>query len=355
MGKGNYRRNVIFLIAAVTVFTMVLPISTRAESRPTHTEPNFTYQIKQDGADILLSVSCQTEETISALQFTVSYEKASLTLQVKPQLNKPWAASLAHSTVPQKGEATVALLSAGGIRDTKAPVATLRFRAAEQASSSLYLKNTECILSDGTTYTHAFTAPATLHLGEAVTLEPGTTFPLHTAEDRMADTVVFQLQNPIAARSGKFVQIDAENKAVYPFTTAEGRTLVPLRFLAEAMGLQVTWVEKTQEIQLKKDGLALAMQIKSTEYTYNGTAYQMESPPILWQDRTLVPLRVVAERFGVGVTWQEQDALIILTPSNRPWMDEGSAEQEMLGRLALLLPKKQEKNQILIDEAGETP
>lgn len=356
MGRRNHHQATLFLLAAVTLFMLTLPIRTQAENHPPPTDPVFTYQLKEDGTDLLLSISCQTKEPICALQFTVSYECSALQLLAKPQLHKPWAASLAHSTIRQTGdtgEATVALLSANGTSDAEAPVATLRFRAAEQASTTLYLRNTECVFADGTVYTHAFAAPATLHLGDAPAVETGTAFPLHTAEDRMADTVVFQLENPVAVSGGSFVPIDAENKAVYPFTTEEGRTLVPLRFLSEAMGLTVTWVESTQEIQLKKDGLSLTMQIDSTDYTYNGTAYQMDAPPILWEERTLVPLRLVAERFGIGVTWQEEDSLILLTPGDRPWMGESKAEQEMLGRLRLLLLKQQETTPPLIDEAGE--
>ena len=123
-----------------------------------------------------------------------------------------------------------------------------------------------------------------------------------------------------------------ENPAVAPFIDIEsGRTMIPLRCLAEALSFETEWLESTQEIILKKDAVRITLKIgiRNAEWTYfeksntedNETVYQsilkMDIPPKISNDRTFVPLRFIAEIFECEVRWNEEQGEIDLIKDMR--------------------------------------
>jgi outer membrane protein assembly factor BamB len=63
-------------------------------------------------------------------------------------------------------------------------------------------------------------------------------------------TIEVWIQKPIATINGVNVQIDPNNRNIAP-QIQEGRTFLPLRFIAENLGYTVEWVASTQTIHLK--------------------------------------------------------------------------------------------------------
>lgn len=86
------------------------------------------------------------------------------------------------------------------------------------------------------------------------------------------------------------------------------RTMVPLRFISEALGATVDWNGENQSISLKKSNKEIGMQIGNNlmKVNTNGDVKEsfLDSPPIVNKDnRTLVPVRAIAEAFGIEVQW----------------------------------------------------
>jgi len=86
------------------------------------------------------------------------------------------------------------------------------------------------------------------------------------------------------------------------------RTMVPLRFISEALGSTVDWNGEDQSITLKKDNKEIGMQIGNNlmKVSDNGNVKEsfLDSPPVVNKDsRTLVPVRAIAEAFGIEVQW----------------------------------------------------
>lgn len=81
------------------------------------------------------------------------------------------------------------------------------------------------------------------------------------------------------------------------------RTYVPFRKLLEALGATVTWNQGTQTATAVKDGLTLVIPLGSQEISMEGHALTMDVPVILIEDRILVPLRYVAQALGARVDW----------------------------------------------------
>lgn len=82
-----------------------------------------------------------------------------------------------------------------------------------------------------------------------------------------------------------------------------GRMLVPFRAIVEALGGEVGWDEKTSTVTVKKGATTILLQIESAAATVNGVEKKLEVPAKLVNDRTLVPVRFISEALGAEVIW----------------------------------------------------
>ena len=89
-----------------------------------------------------------------------------------------------------------------------------------------------------------------------------------------------------------------------------GRTFVPYRAGLEAFGATVAYDEATQAVTAELNGVTVVMTIGSAEYTVNGEAKTADVAPFINGSRTMVPVRFVAEAFGIKVipTYDENGA-----------------------------------------------
>ncbi|MEC0227730.1 copper amine oxidase N-terminal domain-containing protein [Paenibacillus alba] len=83
-------------------------------------------------------------------------------------------------------------------------------------------------------------------------------------------------------------------------------TMVPLRFVTEALGAEVLWDGNTQSVQLKVASQHIFMKIGSVSAKVNDTSISLEQPPIIENDITLVPIRFIAENFHQSVSFDDQ-------------------------------------------------
>lgn len=91
-----------------------------------------------------------------------------------------------------------------------------------------------------------------------------------------------------------------------------GRTMVPLRAIFEAMGATVSWDQATYSATAIKDGTTVILKIGSTAPTINGQVKQLDVPAKIVNGRTLAPLRFVGEAFGGTVQWDPNTQLITI-------------------------------------------
>lgn len=76
------------------------------------------------------------------------------------------------------------------------------------------------------------------------------------------------------------------------------RTLVPIRVITEALGGQIAWNEAAKEVALTVNGKEIKMTIGKVLEKY-GVA------PVIIGDRTFVPVRFVADELGAVITWDD--------------------------------------------------
>lgn len=92
----------------------------------------------------------------------------------------------------------------------------------------------------------------------------------------------------------------------------EGTTLVPLRSVAEALGLEVTWDDPTDTVVVKKDNFYIELVIGSTKAKTPGGVKTLLQPPVIINGRTMVPLRFIAEQFGLTVLWNQEYQRVVI-------------------------------------------
>ena len=83
------------------------------------------------------------------------------------------------------------------------------------------------------------------------------------------------------------------------------RTLVPMRFLFEQLGADVQWEEATQTATATLANKAVAFSIDENDASVNSQTVTMDVPARLINDKTMVPLRFLSENLGYTVTWDE--------------------------------------------------
>lgn len=98
-----------------------------------------------------------------------------------------------------------------------------------------------------------------------------------------------------------------------PPSIENGRTLVPLRAIFEAIGATVTWDQATYSATAIKGDTTVILHIGSTTPTINGQVKQLDVPAKIVDGRTLAPLRFVGEAFGGTVEWNQASQLISIT------------------------------------------
>ncbi len=94
-----------------------------------------------------------------------------------------------------------------------------------------------------------------------------------------------------------------------------GRTLVPFRAVMEGLNTQVDWDSDTQTVTAKKGDTRIRLQMGS-KYAYrNGNNILMDVPPMIEDGRTLIPLRFFAEAFDCDVAWNSSTYTVhIISP-----------------------------------------
>lgn len=110
------------------------------------------------------------------------------------------------------------------------------------------------------------------------------------------------------------------------------RTMVPLRAIFEALGAKVDWNDNTQTVVAKKDDTTVSATIGKKTMYINGKSKTMDVAPMLLNSRTLVPVRFVAEAFDCDVDWDEDNNLVSIYSvfdNNEPLLpDSIISEQE---------------------------
>ena len=91
-----------------------------------------------------------------------------------------------------------------------------------------------------------------------------------------------------------------------PFVDDSNRTQVPMREICEALGLSVLWDGETQTVTVSDVLTDLQFQIGSASYTKNGETFVMDTSAMIFESRTYLPLRYLAEMLGYEIAFIQE-------------------------------------------------
>lgn len=128
--------------------------------------------------------------------------------------------------------------------------------------------------------------------------------------DELNGGVALMLNNKNAYANNKLTLIDEDNEDVVPIVK-DNRTLVPVRFIAESFGADVSWNNEAQKATVKLDGNEIVIPLNSNIISVNGSDVEIDVAAEIEQNRTFLPLRAVSESLGKNVLWDSRGLILI--------------------------------------------
>lgn len=125
------------------------------------------------------------------------------------------------------------------------------------------------------------------------------------------------LTMPVMAADGREVTVVLDGETIQ-FDVApritEGRTMVPVRAIFEALGATVAWDQTSRTVtSTAANGNVITMTIGNKSFFVNDVLTQMDAAPFVTGDRTLAPVRFVAQAMGLNVQWNPTTRTVLLT------------------------------------------
>lgn len=89
-------------------------------------------------------------------------------------------------------------------------------------------------------------------------------------------------------------------------------TLVPVRFIVDALGGETAWNEQEHKVTILKDNHMAELWLNKADLVIDGQVVTAEVAPMLMNERTMVPLRLLAEKMGWKVGWDQPTQSVTL-------------------------------------------
>ncbi|MCD7905830.1 MAG: hypothetical protein LUG24_09825 [Clostridiales bacterium] len=123
--------------------------------------------------------------------------------------------------------------------------------------------------------------------------------------------LVLQIDSSVMTVNGEETEIDSA-----PIIT-EGRTLVPIRAIIEAIGGSINWNSDTQTAELTYNSNTIGLTIDSSTAYFNETPSELDVAPKVVNERIMLPIRFIAENFEFDVEWDSENQYIIITKDSK--------------------------------------
>lgn len=101
-----------------------------------------------------------------------------------------------------------------------------------------------------------------------------------------------------------------------PPQLVNGSTYVPMRFIGERLGADVTWIASDKKVVYRLENTIIELFIGKDQAFINGIPTVMPGKPVIISGRTLVPVRFVSEALGAKVTWFGEEKRIVVEYPN---------------------------------------
>lgn len=165
--------------------------------------------------------------------------------------------------------------------------------------------------------------------------------PERPAEELLREAVFLRIGSHTALCSAAVSAIYPGERSVTAYAR-DGRTFVPVRFVAEKLGADVAWENDTRTVVIRRDGHTIRMTVGAHSFTVDGAEQPMDVPAEFLpssdgNSRTMVPVRFVSQALEYQVEWDQARMLVVIAPPALGWNPAGTAEDEAMDKAAALL------------------
>jgi len=126
----------------------------------------------------------------------------------------------------------------------------------------------------------------------------------------LAGGVRSQGEVPLQARPVTVVVDGEVIEPDVPPVNLQGRVFVPLRPIFEALRAEVHWDQATRRVTAQANGRTVTLTIGSRQAVVNGKSLQMDVEPFILANRTMIPVRFVSQALGREVTWDPKSRAV---------------------------------------------
>lgn len=136
-----------------------------------------------------------------------------------------------------------------------------------------------------------------------------------------ADHGVIPVKSTVVIGSTKLIKningVEADvNMDVAPFIK-DGRTMLPLRYIAEALGFKVDWDRATRTVTLTDKEFKVQIPVETNKIIVNGSTYYSDANPVLRNGRTMLPVANIARALGLkdgtDILWDANTRVATIT------------------------------------------
>ncbi|MGB9792824.1 MAG: copper amine oxidase N-terminal domain-containing protein, partial [Thermacetogeniaceae bacterium] len=103
-----------------------------------------------------------------------------------------------------------------------------------------------------------------------------------------------------------------ELKPDVPPVIKEGRTLIPVRAIAQALGATVQWNEKERTVLIAKGDVTIKIQVDNRVAFVNGKRVELDVPAKNISNRVFVPLRFISQALKAKVDYYPEGQIVVV-------------------------------------------
>lgn len=133
------------------------------------------------------------------------------------------------------------------------------------------------------------------------------------------------------AYAAKEVKIEIDGKEMVPkdmpAVIIDGRTMLPMRQIAQELGCEVNWNEAAKQIYVMRGSDIIVFTVDSKTGYENGKEFTMDVPATIVNDRTMLPVRALADALHLNIKWNDPNRIVSIQSGDTVVKDEPKAPE----------------------------